>query len=166
MPVFTVVVAAVSTAIAWYGGLTVLGQAAVQIGAGLVLNKLASAGQGSYSYEPPPLPTGDGTKPPSARRASVAAVRKFGISGTLGRGVDIPQSFIAGTYATAGSLVWGEEWGSSNEYLTQVIEVSNLPVRGLAGIFIDGEEVTIESTQVHTDFGSRLRVQHQRLKKL
>ena len=29
MPVFTVVVAAVSTAIAWYGGLTVLGQAAV-----------------------------------------------------------------------------------------------------------------------------------------
>ena len=96
------------------------------------------------------------TKPPSARRASVAAVRKFGISGTLGRGVDIPQSFIAGTYATAGSLVWGEEWGSSNEYLTQVIEVSNLPVRGLAGIFIDGEEVTIESTQVHTDFGNRL----------
>ena len=119
MAIFTAIAAFITTS-AWFTGLSVFGAAVVQIGLGFVVNKLATSLYGKK----PSSPT-------------------FGISGTISRGADVPQSFIVGTYATAGSMVWGEEWGSSNEYLTLAIELSNLPVRGLAGIFIDGEKLRL-----------------------
>lgn len=127
----------------------------------------------------------------------------FGVSGTLQRGGTLDQSFIFGRYATAGSLMFSEEWdwsatntntmfrdlqsfyniyskrgsvtyaqftaglngtwqreiGSSgipNQYLTQVIQLSDLPVRGLHGLILNEEPVTIEDTSPHEVFGRRI----------
>ncbi len=71
----------------------------------------------------------------------------FSINGTLQGGGDVPRSFIFGRTATAGSLVfvntWGNDGDTPNAYLTQVIALSDLPVRGLAEVWVNGERVTL-----------------------
>ena len=71
----------------------------------------------------------------------------FSINGTLQGGGDVPRSFILGRTATAGSLVfvntWGQDGDTPNAYLTQVIALSDLPVRGLAEVWVNGELVTL-----------------------
>ena len=71
----------------------------------------------------------------------------FSINGTLQGGGDISRSFILGRTATAGSLVfvntWGQDGDTPNAYLTQVIALSDLPVRGLAEVWVNGERVTL-----------------------
>lgn len=71
----------------------------------------------------------------------------FSINGTLQGGGDISRSFIMGRTATAGSLVfvntWGQDGDTPNAYLTQVIALSDLPVRGLAEVWVNGELVTL-----------------------
>lgn len=71
----------------------------------------------------------------------------FSINGTIQGGGDVPRSFILGRTATAGSLEWVNTWGSDgstpNAYLSQVIAVSDLPVRGLAEVWVNGEKVTL-----------------------
>ncbi|MGQ8632105.1 phage tail protein [Agrobacterium sp. DKPNP3] len=71
----------------------------------------------------------------------------FSINGTLQGGGDVPRSFIMGRTATAGSLVfvntWGQDGDTPNAYLTQVIALSDLPVRGLAEVWVNGERVTL-----------------------
>ncbi len=71
----------------------------------------------------------------------------FSINGTLQGGGDVPRSFIMGRTATAGSLVfvntWGQDGDTPNAYLTQVIALSDLPVRGLAEVWVNGELVTL-----------------------
>lgn len=71
----------------------------------------------------------------------------FSINGTLQGGGDVPRSFIMGRIATAGSLVfvntWGQDGDTPNAYLTQVIALSDLPVRGLAEVWVNGELVTL-----------------------
>ncbi|SDE62295.1 phage tail protein [Agrobacterium pusense] len=70
----------------------------------------------------------------------------FSINGTLQGGGDVARSFIMGRTATAGSLVfvntWGQDGDTPNAYLTQVIALSDLPVRGLAEVWVNGELVT------------------------
>ncbi|GEM_PF-3739658 len=70
----------------------------------------------------------------------------FSVNGTLQGGGDVPRSFILGRIATAGSLVfvntWGQDGDTPNAYLTQVIALSDLPVRGLAEVWVNGEFVT------------------------
>lgn len=72
----------------------------------------------------------------------------FSINGTLQGGGDLPRSFIFGKTATAGSLVWVNTWGrhedTPNANLTQVIALSDLPVKGLGDIFVNGERCTID----------------------
>lgn len=46
--------------------------------------------------------------------------------------------------------------GIPNQYLTQIIQLSDLPVRGLEGLIIDGEKVTVETTSPHEVFGQRI----------
>lgn len=134
MAIFTAIAAVFTGVSAWFAGLSLFAQALIKIGVGLVVNKIAASLAGKPKRTP------------------------FGIKGELQRGADIPQSFIIGEYATAGSLVWAEEWGSSggtpNAYFTQVIELSNLPVKGLNDIWIDGEKRTIISGEDHADYGS------------
>ncbi|OJH53460.1 phage tail protein [Agrobacterium pusense] len=71
----------------------------------------------------------------------------FSINGTLQGGGDVARSFILGKTATAGSLVfvntWGQDGDTPNAYLTQVIALSDLPVRGLAEVWVNGERVTL-----------------------
>ncbi len=71
----------------------------------------------------------------------------FSVNGTLQGGGDVPRSFIMGRTATAGSLVfvntWGQDGDTPNAYLTQVIALSDLPVRGLAEVWVNGERATL-----------------------
>lgn len=71
----------------------------------------------------------------------------FSINGTLQGGGDISRSFILGRTATAGSLVfvntWGQDGDTPNAYLTQVIALSDLPVRGLSEVWVNGERATL-----------------------
>lgn len=58
------------------------------------------------------------------------------------------QSLIFGRYATAGNhvcppMTHGSAGGTPNAYMTQVIDVSDLPVAGLAGLWIDDRKVTL-----------------------
>lgn len=72
---------------------------------------------------------------------------QIGFTGRIGQGGVVPRSFILGRYATAGSLVyhnsWGEASGTPNAYYTRVIALSDLPVNGLAGVWMNGERVTL-----------------------
>lgn len=71
----------------------------------------------------------------------------FSINGTLQGGGDISRSFILGRTATSGSLVfvntWGQDGDTPNAYLTQVIALSDMPIRGLAEVWVNGERVTL-----------------------
>ena len=91
-------------------------------------------------------------KPPPPEAA------RFSVQGTLQGGGDVPRSFIMGECATAGSLVYGNVWGTSddgkspNAYLTQVVSMSDIPVKGMTGILVAGEECTLDTGTV-TDKG-------------
>lgn len=79
----------------------------------------------------------------------------FSINGTIQGGGDLPRSFIVGRAMTAGSLVWANSWGKDgntpNGYLTQVIAVSDLPVKGLVGQWVNNEKVTIDYSRTDAD---------------
>lgn len=62
-------------------------------------------------------------------------------------GDDRPVSTTIGTFATSGRRKYigsyGDQGGTPNSHLTEVIELGSIPVSGLAGIWIDGEKCTI-----------------------
>lgn len=70
-----------------------------------------------------------------------------GVKGTIQTGGDNPLAFIMGFYGTAGQLEYAGTWGNDGEvpnaYFTKVVSVSDLPVRGMAGLFVNGERVTV-----------------------
>lgn len=90
-----------------------------------------------------------------ARMAVSAIVRKlterdrgqvYGVSGKLEGGEEVPRQFPMGRAATGGSLVYGSFWGNdgvTNSYLTYVIALSDLPVKGLLEFWVDGVKCTI-----------------------
>lgn len=69
-----------------------------------------------------------------------------GMSGKLQSGGAMPRSFVLGRAMTGGKLVYGGTWGevdnTPNAYLSMVIALSDLPVQGLAEIWVGGEKVT------------------------
>lgn len=67
---------------------------------------------------------------------------KFGVKGQLERGADVPQAFIMGRYATAGSLTYANTTGHENLWMTWVITLSDLPCAGLTGLWVNGAKVT------------------------
>ena len=73
--------------------------------------------------------------------------KAVGIRGSETSGGDAPLSFIIGRWGTAGhreySGTWGSDGGTPNAYYTLVRSVSDIPVRGLAGLFVNGEAVTL-----------------------
>lgn len=72
---------------------------------------------------------------------------KQGVRGTIQTGGDNPLAFIMGRYGTAGQLeyagTWGNDGDTPNAFFTKVISVSDLPVRGLNGLYVNGERVTL-----------------------
>lgn len=69
-----------------------------------------------------------------------------GASGKLQSGGAVPRSFIVGRGMTAGSLVYAGTWGNvdntPNAFLHMVIALSDLPVKGLAEVWVNGSKVT------------------------
>ena len=70
-----------------------------------------------------------------------------GVKGAIQKGGDHPLAFIMGFYGTAGHLKYAGTWGNvgetPNAHYSKVISVSDLPVRGLAGFFVNGKRVTL-----------------------
>jgi len=65
----------------------------------------------------------------------------FGLSGKLQTGEETPRAAPFGIGFTEGSLVYSSYWGTAevpNAYLTQVIALSDLPVKGLVSVIVDG----------------------------
>jgi hypothetical protein len=68
-----------------------------------------------------------------------------------------PQSFIIGNYATGGSRICppmshGTVGGTPNAYLTEVIQVSDVPGQTLSRLIVNDEYVTLGPTP-HPDYG-------------
>lgn len=127
MAIFSGIATAISGAISavssFIGGLGVVGSFLLKTAVGVGVSLLAQSLAGK-------------TKDPT-----------FSINGTLQGGGDISRSFILGRTATAGSLVfvntWGQDGDTPNAYLTQVIALSDMPIRGLAEVWVNGERVTL-----------------------
>ncbi|WP_245447533.1 phage tail protein [Nitratireductor sp. OM-1] len=69
-----------------------------------------------------------------------------GIKTRIGLGGEKPMSFIVGTYATAGHLVYANTWGkvrkTPNAALAQVISVSDLPVSAISNeVWMRGRKI-------------------------
>jgi len=101
----------------------------LQIGASVALNYAAKALAGNK--EEPAAAKADG----------------FSAQGTLQAGGDVPRSFNLGYSVTAGSLVYANTWGqigeTPNAYFTQVISLSDLPLKGLSQVWVNGELCTL-----------------------
>lgn len=69
-----------------------------------------------------------------------------GVNGAIGTSGVRPCSFIAGRWATAGSLTYVGTWGTDgktpNAMLVYCIALSDIACKGLIGVFANGEEIT------------------------
>lgn len=69
-----------------------------------------------------------------------------GMKGNLEAGGVVPRSFIIGKWPTYGSLVYANTYGDSdktpNAFLVYVVALSDLPISGIAELYIDGKRVT------------------------
>lgn len=76
----------------------------------------------------------------------------FSTQGQIQSDGAIPRSFLLGNTFTAGSLVYHNTWGTSddgkspNAYYTKVIRLSDLPVQSLNAVWIGGEKCTLTTT--------------------
>ena len=123
MPVITAVVSVATSIGTWFAGLSVAAATLVQLGAGVLLNLI-----GAELLAPD--------------------IQKPGISGKIGSTEDTPRSVIFGEYATRGSLVYHITWGKAgdhhNAYYTRITAVSDLPVKGLKTVWVDGRKCRLD----------------------
>ncbi|WP_411838672.1 hypothetical protein [Paracoccus sp. ME4] len=54
-------------------------------------------------------------------------------------GDSLPLSFVVGDYATAGKRKYIGSWGKNTRFITEVIELSALPVRGIQQVWVNDE---------------------------
>ena len=87
------------------------------------------------AIKPKPKSTSDTGTPP-------------GIQFDVQMGDDAPIGFTVGTTATAGTRkyigTWGQDGSTPNAYLSDVIQIGDLPAPGEPGLWINGQECTIE----------------------
>ena len=78
-----------------------------------------------------------------------------GVNGTLQAGGDVARSFVMGRRTTAGSLVYANTWGKAgktpNAYFTQVIALSDMPIRTISAFWVNGDPVTVDTSD--TSYG-------------
>ncbi|MDX3929261.1 MAG: phage tail protein [Shinella sp.] len=78
------------------------------------------------------------------------APEPLGVRGKMQSGGDVPRSLIMGRRASAGSLVYANTWGQAgktpNAYFTQVISLSDMPVSGMTAMWVNGEPVTVDTS--------------------
>ena len=74
----------------------------------------------------------------------------LGVRGKLQAGGDVARSIVIGNRATAGSLVYANTWGAAgktpNAYFTQVIALSDMLVRALKAMWVNGQAVTVDTS--------------------
>lgn len=138
MPIFTALATGIAAAGTWFAGLGLAGQFIVRtvVGVGLsaIANKLAG-------------------KPGGIKRS-------VGVTGQIQQGADLSRSFLLGRVATAGSLAYHSTWGKAgktpNAYYTMVVALSDIPVSGLAEVWVDGVRCTLDTGNTHADYGDPL----------
>src|SRR5690606_5756101 len=112
----------------------------IQLAIGLALTAGSSLLQ--QSQQPPPSP---------------AQERSSGIRTTVRLGGEQFRSFLVGTVASSGYLVYGREWGNSgktpNAMTVDVISYGDLPGVVQTGLLVDGEEVTYQTSSGHVTAG-------------
>lgn len=76
--------------------------------------------------------------------------RRTGTRGSAQIGGKVPQYFLAGTVGEAGKLEYRNAWGNDgqvpNAYLTEVHSFGDLPVSGLAGLYVNGVRVSLTTS--------------------
>ncbi|QRM36940.1 DUF1983 domain-containing protein [Rhizobium rhizogenes] len=81
------------------------------------------------------------------QKKSSASQTQTGVKVQVTMGDDQPMSIILGNYATAGRRkyigTWGDDGKTPNAYLTDVIELGNLPASALNGLYADDRKCTI-----------------------
>lgn len=124
MAIFTAAAAIFTAVSTWIGGLSAIGAFALKTAVGIGLSLAAQRLAGK--------PKGPGEQ-------------TFSLSTSLQGGGDVSRSFIMGRAATGGSLVWLNTWGrdgkAPNAWLTQVIALSDMPIRRVVELWVDGEKV-------------------------
>lgn len=66
-------------------------------------------------------------------------------------GDDTPLSFVVGRYVTAGKRKYVGSWGKNTRYMTEVREISCLPISGLAAMWVDDEAGAVLWGETDTD---------------
>lgn len=88
------------------------------------------------------------------KRQQAPQRREPGVRGEIQTGGDNPLAFIVGKYATAGQFEYANTWGTANKtpnaYFVKVVSVSDIPVRGLSGFYVNGARATLGGTP-HAD---------------
>lgn len=73
--------------------------------------------------------------------------RQTGTRGSVQIGGKVPQYFLLGTVGEAGKLEYRGTWGNDGEvpnaYLTEVMSFGDLPISGLAKLYVNGSPVTL-----------------------
>ena len=81
-------------------------------------------------------------------KASTDAATQPGIQFDVQMGDDVPIGFTVGTTATAGTRkyigTWGQDGSTPNAYLTDVIQIGDLPAPGELGLWVNEQYCTIE----------------------
>lgn len=85
----------------------------------------------------------------AGKPAATTTDTSFSTQGQLSFGGTVARCALLGYCATAGSLAYANTWGTStdgktpNAYVTQVIALSDIPVSGLAGVWVNGQKCTL-----------------------
>lgn len=81
----------------------------------------------------------------------------FAVQGTLRSGGEVPRTVPFGRFITGGSFVWATEWGQAgktpNAWFTQVIQLADLPCKGLDAVWVNGVRCTLLTAEPHADYG-------------
>lgn len=139
---------ALFTAIGIAGTLGVASTSFIAIGAAAGLNTLVGIGLNKLAMKLSGADAGD---------------TGFGVTGQMQRGADIPQSFLFGKSATAGSLEYVNTWtgdaDTPNAFYSMVVSLSDLPIQSLDAVWVNGERGTIAAIP-HALFGHPIEEFH------
>ena len=84
---------------------------------------------------------------PKPKTATPEPTSQPGIQFDIQMGDDLPIAFTVGQTATAGARkyigTWGSDGSTPNAYLTDVIQLGDLPAPGALGIWINGQKCTL-----------------------
>lgn len=86
------------------------------------------------------------------------AQRQPGVTINTQIGGTSPLAFQVGLTATGGHRVyagtWGQDGETPNAFYTDVLEISNVPIDGLNGIYVNKERSEILTAEEHPEYGS------------